>query len=316
MKKYLFSFILTVFLFITGVGQTPCVNRFESKINNGGGNCDPLNGQIATGSFTLTFNGAIEASNIPVVTAIYDVTDALNPQLVTNIAYGTGTLLANGDVTYCYYVGPNNNNNLQGSGSDYLFVILYNDGQTCVEGSALPVSLYSFTAVRDRSSVVLKWATASEVDNLGFEIQRLVGNSKWESVGFLATHAVNGNSNSSLSYEYIDKNAVQVVSYYRIRQIDIDYKSKLSTVKIVRGETQNSKTLIYPNPSTGTINIVLENTNNPHNIFLMDMSGRMLKQWTSIVTSIQVDNLKAGIYTMKIVNSITGKEMAKKVVVK
>jgi len=40
------------------------------------------------------------------------------------------------------------------------------------KGPALPVELQSFTAVIQNKNVTLNWSTASENNNLGFEIQR------------------------------------------------------------------------------------------------------------------------------------------------
>ena len=44
------------------------------------------------------------------------------------------------------------------------------------DSGALPVELTSFTAKQSASSVELRWATATEINNYGFEIQKSVIN--------------------------------------------------------------------------------------------------------------------------------------------
>jgi hypothetical protein len=51
----------------------------------------------------------------------------------------------------------------------------------------LPVSLRSFTATRNNSTVNLKWETVSEKDSRGFYIERNVGNGTWKTLCFVAT---------------------------------------------------------------------------------------------------------------------------------
>ena len=313
MKKFLLSLLLVASV-ISVFAQTPCVSGYQ--INNGGGNCPPdVNGSSATGSVTLSFEGTINPLNIPSIVNVTDITDPGNPVLVTGITFGPGTLLNTGNVRYCYYIGPNNNNNLQGQNAQFLFTISYNPG-VCTQ-IILPVSFRSFTALRNNSAVALKWTTASESNNLGFEIQRLIGNSGWQKVAFVATQAQAGSSNSLLSYQYNDINNTKGISQYRIRQVDLDSRSRLSEIRAVRGEGQPGKTIVYPNPSNdGRVTVVFEDRNATRDISVMDMSGRIVKQLKGITNNnIQIDNLTPGIYSLRVVVVETGAQVVEKVVV-
>src|SRR5215204_173301 len=213
MKKNLLLFLLMVSSVNFVFSQTPCVSDYQ--INNGGGNCPDLNGTSATGTVTLSFNGLIDPLSVPTIVSVSEISDPLNPVLVADINFGTGTLLNNGDVKYCYYVGPNNNNNLGGRNSVFRFIISYN-GTPCGEQGALPVSFRAFTASRSNGAVALKWTTATESNNLGFEIQRLIGTGNWQTVSFIGTEATGGNSASDLAYTYTDLNTTKGISQYRI----------------------------------------------------------------------------------------------------
>src|SRR4029077_11992471 len=60
----------------------------------------------------------------------------------------------------------------------------------------LPVSFVSFTATRvNNSNVMLRWETATEINNSGFAILRNNGNDNWQVVTFIPSQAVSGNSN-------------------------------------------------------------------------------------------------------------------------
>ncbi len=315
MKKILLLFLLIVSSVSFVFSQNPCVRDYQ--INNGGGSCPDLNGTSATGTITLSFNGVIDPLLIPTIAFVTDITDPLNPVLVEDITFGTGTLLNNGDVKYCYYVGPNNNNNLGGRNSVFRFVVSYNGAPCSGEEGTLPVSFRAFTASRNNSVVALKWTTSMESNNRGFEIQRLIGNGTWETLSFIASQASGGNSSSDLTYSYTDQNSTKGISQYRIRQVDIDGRSKLSDIRVVRGYGQKGKTIVYPNPSSdGKVNILFDEVSGIRDISLTDLSGRVIKQMKGVTNNIvQIDNLTPGFYTIRIVNTETSEQVVEKIIV-
>jgi len=182
----------------------------------------------------------------------------------------------------------------------------------------LPVTFKSFTANRSsRTNVQLKWETASEIDNKGFSVQRKLGGNVWEQVAFVNSQATDGNSNTVLTYTLSDLNSNRGMSQYRIKQVDRDGKFKYSEIRSVRGEGQNNGIVVYPVPSTdGRVNVVFDDMDASRDVLLSDMSGRMVKQWKGITSNtLQVDNLRQGIYTLRIHNLQSGEVVAKKIIV-
>jgi hypothetical protein len=320
MKKILLSLLLMAsvnLIFAQSPVPHPCVNDY--KINNGGGSCPDLNGVPATGTVTLSFLVAIDPNFIPEITAVTDITDPANPILVTGVSFGPGTLNNNGTVSYCYYLGPNNNNNLLGHNSKFRFTIFYHiNGQPvpCGDNIILPVVFKSFTATRNQTNVLLKWETATELNSNGFAIERNV-RGIWEQVAFVTSLAASGNSSETLAYLYVDLNNVKGISQYRIRQVDFDNKSKYSDIRAVRGEGQAGNTIVFPNPSfDGRVSVVFEDASFTRDASLSDMAGRILKQWKGITNNnIQIDNLKPGMYSLKIVVPETGEQSVQKIIV-
>jgi hypothetical protein len=96
-------------------------------------------------------------------------------------------------------------------------------------------------------------------------------------IAFISSRAAGGNSTSKLLYNYVDVNTSKQMSYYRLKQVDLNAAYKYSEVNSVAGE-QMAKTVIYPNPSSdGKVNIVIGDANSPKDISILDVSGRLLK---------------------------------------
>lgn len=182
----------------------------------------------------------------------------------------------------------------------------------------LPVTLRTFTATRSNSTILLKWETVTEQNSRGFYIERNLGANKWQTLGFVTTRAVNGNSNSPLAYTYTDINDAKGIIQYRLRQVDYDGKHAYSQIRAVRAPGQKLKTIVYPNPSAdGKVSVVFPDTEVPRDVFLADLNGRIIKQWKGIRSNyLQIDNLMAGFYTIRIIDAETGEQSVEKVVVK
>jgi hypothetical protein len=111
----------------------------------------------------------------------------------------------------------------------------------------LPVELSSFTVnILGGTKAELKWATTTEVNNYGFDVERKTKN-KWEKIGFVQG---NGNSNSPKEYSYVDNNLFGGCKFqYRLKQIDNDGQFEYSDVVEVEAvPTKYELSQNYPNP--------------------------------------------------------------------
>jgi len=183
-------------------------------------------------------------------------------------------------------------------------------------GTTLPVTFNSFTATRNKSNVIVKWETSTEVNSSGFAVERNI-NGTWEQVAFVHSQAPGGNSSSDLNYQYIDLNTAKGISQYRIKQVDIDNKSKYTDIRSVKGDGQMGGIVVYPNPTAdGRVNVVFDNASVTRSITVSDMSGRTVKQINSITNNnITIDNLQPGMYSLRVFVPETGEQSVMKVVV-
>ena len=178
---------------------------------------------------------------------------------------------------------------------------IYNNGTT------LPVSLTTFTALYGDNKVRLNWQTASENKNLGFEIER-----SSDGINFTKIDYVKGNGTTSVPQNYSHNDAKPIIQrqtiYYRLKQIDTDggfEYSKIISVKIP--QLNNVNFSVYPNPITSkqfNVNLAgLPKAN--YQLSISNMAGLRVK--TTIIAydggllSKMIDaNLPVGVYILEI----------------
>ena len=104
------------------------------------------------------------------------------------------------------------------SGSGPTYSELSSTPTTFYTGTILPVELSSFTATVSGGAVNLKWSTATEVNNYGFNVERSTDNKFWTEIGFVAGA---GNSSSPKNYSFTDQPDGAISFSYRLKQIDV-----------------------------------------------------------------------------------------------
>ncbi|HOR60987.1 MAG TPA: T9SS type A sorting domain-containing protein, partial [Bacteroidales bacterium] len=174
----------------------------------------------------------------------------------------------------------------------------------------LPVELVSFVAeCNNNNNVQLYWETASEINNDYFEIQRSTDDLAWE---VIANIQGAGFSNTTLYYDYLDKENPNANIYYRLRQVDYDGAYKFSDIISIRCKNIMEQPIvsIYPNPFNSTLNIEFENWDlNYAEIELLDITSRTIKTWKlentlpNFVHEVNLSNLNPAMYMLRIKTS-------------
>ena len=176
----------------------------------------------------------------------------------------------------------------------------------------LPVDWLQFDVVRGlEDSVLIDWATASETNNLGFELQRMLDTeSSFSSIAWVDGQ---GSSTNINYYRHIDANAHQGISYYRLKQLDIDGTFSFSETKALAGLSSDIvfDATIFPNPVQDIITIKTNNLSidsETLRIRIMAVDGREI--WSTWVPSKKfhsyqfdyVQNLASGVYLIQLSN--------------
>jgi hypothetical protein len=189
---------------------------------------------------------------------------------------------------------------------------MFNWGVTAEELSPLPVNLLSFQAECNNQDIVLKWQTASEINNDYFEIEM---STNGENFVPIARVAGQGNSNSIVEYVYEYETQTQQTHYFRLKQVDFDGTIEYFNPISVRCSQAQTEIDIFPNPFDGKgffiysglsiDNVVIIIHNSMGQLaFTKDISGFEGKYYLSMDKV-----LPSGTY---FVTCIVGKEVVKK----
>ena len=121
--------------------------------------------------------------------------------------------------------------------------------------SIIPVELILFSSSVNENNVTLNWMTATETNNLGFNIERKqvhnpqpsVSNEEWSTIYFVDGK---GTTTKPQAYSFYDKNLAMGEYKYRLKQMDFDGSYSYSKVIEVEISSPNKFVLEqnYPNP--------------------------------------------------------------------
>ncbi len=171
----------------------------------------------------------------------------------------------------------------------------------------LPIELLSFTGKKQGDVNAIDWKTASEFNNDYFMLMK----SK-DGINFEDLYKVNGslNSNSILSYSHIDNAPFDPISFYKLKQVDINgYYTFSNVISINNNSNSDQPELVelYPNPSSTVINIVVYSPEEGEiDLELIDMYGKTVsierlkvKKGRDIL-NVDISKFANGVYASKI----------------
>ena len=117
----------------------------------------------------------------------------------------------------------------------------------------VPVELTSFTANNIEDKITLSWATATEKNNQGFDIERSRDNKTFTKIGNVPGR---GTTTDRQSYSYVDNSSSGGKLYYRLKQIDFNGSFSYSkTIEVTAVPLVFKLSQNYPNPFNPTTTI-------------------------------------------------------------
>lgn len=171
-------------------------------------------------------------------------------------------------------------------------------------GFSLPITLTSFIATQDGTSVDLSFLVHSQVNNDFFTIERSLDCYEWEDIGRIEGC---GNCNLPRMYDFEDRQPYIGVSYYRLRQTDFDGKTEVFSPTSVTVKDESTITLkIKPNPAIDFIQLEMvypETGDINSDIRIYNSSGNEVYKRFYIgktgYIDIDVSKYKPGLYIVK-----------------
>jgi Secretion system C-terminal sorting domain len=183
---------------------------------------------------------------------------------------------------------------------------------TNLAATPLPIELIYFSAVLRNLMVELSWATASELNNDFFTIERSGSGEKFETV---KTVKGKGTTNLKSIYQDIDEDPLPGISYYRLKQTDFDGNHTYSEVITIENNSATSQFKIYPNPIadnkfTLEMNGLCGSVEVP--LSVINMQGVIVHQASyqssasgTLKTVVELNAVPSGVY-MAVINAATG----------
>ncbi|MEO7265613.1 MAG: T9SS type A sorting domain-containing protein [Ferruginibacter sp.] len=173
----------------------------------------------------------------------------------------------------------------------------------------LPVTLLYFNIQKQvNKAVLLSWKTTQEINSSFFEIQRSSDAIFYTTI---ATVQAAGNSNTPVAYTFTDRQPMNGLNYYRLKQVDLDSRFNYTPSKVVNFDDSNAGIVkYYPNPTKDLVTVELTNdmVKEMGVINISNVSGVVLKQiklspGTNTTVSLDLAPYPKGIYFIQVKTS-------------
>jgi hypothetical protein len=164
--------------------------------------------------------------------------------------------------------------------------------------------LKDFTAKQQEKTAGLEWASWQEIGTAQYVIEKSGDSSLFNPIG---TVIAQPHIDSTADYHFTDPQLFGGHNYYRLKLIFRNGDSLYSPVRQIFFDPDRVQVRVYPNPTTGIINI---NTSAEcRDIQIFDASGRLLirKAANGFQQTLSLTSLARGIYLMRLTTDKGGK---------
>lgn len=180
--------------------------------------------------------------------------------------------------------------------SDVAFVA-YSARSFSIAG-VLPVEITDFSAKKVNETAQIKWNTQSENNSARFVIEKNTGTGSFIAIDSITAA---GNSATTRSYSYTDKQPGSGTIYYRLRTVDLDGRYAYSTTATIRTDATAAFS-IQPNPAfqSGQATIHFTTATGRESIAVYNLAGTLLSHQTiskgTQQATIELQRLGKGIF--------------------
>jgi hypothetical protein len=179
---------------------------------------------------------------------------------------------------------------------------------------SLPVNLVQFSAYINNGNGVVNWTTSDEINVSHYDVQRSDDGISFYSIGNVAAR----NTTALQQYEFTDTKPLQTVTYYRLRSVDMDGKTKLSKIVTLSNNAVTGYMAIV-NPAHSSIRVNAQHMNGLFTYRINTVAGQTIQQGSIKIAAsglydIRLSSMiKTGLYVLQIEK--TGFSYSQKVVI-
>lgn len=160
----------------------------------------------------------------------------------------------------------------------------------------LPVRWIGLQVKADnKNQVFVNWQVSDEINNKGYHVEMSYDGQSWMDIGYVPAKA---STTNKAAYELTVMKKMTGLTYFRIKQFDIDGKFSYSWVKKLDMAAQDDP-FIWPNPVSNTFNIMAKDSN--ARIQVVNLGGKvvMTVPLKTGVNQVNVSGFATGIYTVR-----------------
>jgi hypothetical protein len=296
-----------------GVGAVP--NNFnDPEVINSGDFVTNIN-YVTTNTETWVGNSANTPTSLPVLSAVFSLVEDDPLEGITKIATVVSGGSACPSYTYAWSgtgiwffpPGMNSEGYVQSPGNG-TYTVTVRDANGCEEIISitlplLPVELVKYTVSKAENNALLRWTTASEVDNSHYEVEHSTNGTEFVTIGKVLSKS--SYSTATQHYDFLHTNTRKGINYYRLKQVDFNGASEYSDVRSVVFD-QNSVLSVYPNPVSDILNVVVPGGVEEGSLVeIVNASGKIVRSFrnnksSGDVFSVNVSDISSGHYIIKI----------------
>lgn len=141
------------------------------------------------------------------------------------------------------------------------------------DDAMLPIKLESFAAMPKGNRVDLKWTTLSELQNDYFTVEKSVNGTDFTAVKKVKSK---GDAKTKQHYAEVDMNPSNGVSYYRLKQTDVNGSYTYSAVVPVSLSLKDNGVKIAPNPVSNTVSLSYPSVSNGLQVTVSSVIGQKI----------------------------------------
>lgn len=236
--------------------------------------------------------GAISALDVTSPTASTGATWVVNNR---NATITLGSSIPDGGYLFLRWTGDDEN----GGGSRDEFCL----DNISITSAILPVELTNLSGKTKRETINITWATATELNNSHFEIERSPDGRNYAPIGRVQG---NGTVYNPIDYTFIDQQPIPGLNYYRLKQVDYDGAFEYFGPIAVdfKGGDQDRPIKIYPTVVTDQLSVEWDTeATGDLSLTILDMNGRVMQERMleekSRTTQVPVGALPRGAYLLR-----------------
>ncbi|CAN5379155.1 hypothetical protein BH11BAC3_BH11BAC3_02070 [soil metagenome] len=188
-----------------------------------------------------------------------------------------------------------------------IFNLSMNNISLGAPSGTLPVIFSSVNARQQDKNIAIQWQVENESGILKYDVEQSADGHSFTSIGNRNAAAYNG---GAATYQWLDDNAITGNNFYRIKSTSVSGKVTYSTIIKMYNGLAKPALVIYPNPVTGgTVHLQINNL--PAGIYLaklVNSAGQVvaIKSITHAAgnssETLNLGNLAKGMYLLKVIH--------------